>query len=59
MAHAHADGTAVVADTRNFFAKMETRWEDVQIGEDGGIPTKLFIQAAKGLIGIFGKETGA
>lgn len=43
-----ADGT--------FFQKMEVRWEDVlkAIGEDGSIPTKQFVEAARGLCKIFG-----
>lgn len=44
---------------KNFFEKMEIRWEQVvpmlgQDGEPGSIPTKEFIAAARELIKIFG-----
>lgn len=38
----------------NFFQKLPTKWQDVIVQQDGSVDTKSFLEAAHGLVSIFG-----
>jgi len=42
-----------MAEEQNFFQKMKTRMEDVQLDGEGSVPTAKFIEASKELVAIF------
>jgi len=45
-----------MAEEQNFFQKMKTRMEDVQLDGEGSVPTAKFIEASKELVAIFGMD---